>query len=73
VTSTHVSGHLADCAVLLSQPDTFRDRNDFGSKPDSIRPKTNPGLAMGYEYNAYDNDSNQSADSSPHLSVDSTA
>jgi hypothetical protein len=44
VPSDHVSGHRADRAVSLSRPDTFRDRIDFGSKPDSIRSKTNPAL-----------------------------
>jgi hypothetical protein len=42
VSSVHVSGHRADRAAPLSQPDTMRLRIDFRAKPDSIRPKTNP-------------------------------
>jgi hypothetical protein len=43
VSSVHVSGHRADRAAPLSQPDTMRLRIDFRAKLDSIRPKTNPG------------------------------
>jgi hypothetical protein len=43
VSSMHVSGHQADRAAPLSQPDTIRLRIDFRAKPDSIRLKTNPG------------------------------